>query len=78
MKAKYRSYGNECLIYDQVICEDNIVVTVRTYQASWFTAEPETEVKVCITNAEARHAFWHICEGFEKKKYECIYKEDSK
>lgn len=76
MKAKYQHYGSDCLIYDQVICEDNITVTIRTYQSGWFDAEPETEVKVYLTNAEARRAFWHICKKLEKQKYVCVYKEE--
>lgn len=78
MKAKYQHYGNECIIYDQVICVDNIVVTVRTYYGSWCKDEPETEVKVCLTNAEARRAFWHICQRLEKEGHECVYKEELK
>ena len=74
MKAKYQHEGNECLIFDQVICEDNIVVTVRSYRSGWFDAEPEITTKVCQTNAEARQAFLHICEKFEKDCM-CIYKE---
>lgn len=76
MKAKYKHYGNDCIIYDQVICEDNIVVTVRSYQGSWFDAQPDTVTKVCLTNAEARRMFFGICDNFESASYECIYKEE--
>ena len=77
MKAKYQHEGNECIIYEQVICEDNIVVTTRTYRSSWFNAEPETTVKVCPTNSEARRIFFNICDKFERKRYDCVYKEDT-
>lgn len=76
MKAKYKHYGNECIIYDQVICVDNIVVTVRTYQISWANAKPETTTTVHLTNAEARSVFYHMCQRLEKEGYECIYKEE--
>ena len=77
MKAKYQHYGNDCIIYDQVICEDNIVVTVKSYRSGWFDAYPETTTKVCLTNAEARRMFFNICDKFEKERYECVYKEDT-
>lgn len=76
MKAKYQHYGSECIIYDQVICVDNVVVTVRSYASGWFDAEPETETKVCLTNAEARRLFSNTCNKFENQNYECIYKEE--
>ena len=72
MKAKYQHYGNDCIIYDQVICEDNVVVTVRSYRSGWFNAEPETTTKVCLTNAEARRMFYNLCDRFDKK-YELVY-----
>lgn len=75
MKAKYCHMDNDCLIYDQVICEDNIVTTVRTYCAVWFSKKPETKTKVCLTNAEARHMFFEYCNKLEKDHYKCIYKE---
>lgn len=76
MKAKYKHYGNDCIIYDQVICVDNIFVTVRSFQGSWFDTSPIDTTKVCLTNAEARHMFYNTCAGFEKQNYECIYKEE--
>jgi hypothetical protein len=75
MKAKYSHYGNDCIIYDQVICEDNIVATARTYRSSWFDAEPETEAKVFLTNAEARRRFFAACDKLERQNYDCVYKE---
>lgn len=76
MKAKYKHYGNECIIYDQIICEDNIVVTVRSYVCSWIDLTPDTKTKVCLTNAEARRMFYAFCNECEKEKYYCEYKED--
>lgn len=78
MKAKYQHYGNDCIIYDQVICEDNIVVTVRSYRATWGNDDPITDVTVYLTNAEARRRFFLICDKFEGWKYECVYKEATK
>jgi hypothetical protein len=76
MKAKYQHYGNECIIYDAVYCDDNVVTTVRSYRSGWFDAAPETETKVCLTNAEARRLFFNICDKFEKERYDCEYRED--
>lgn len=76
MKAKYKHYGNECIIYDQIICDDNVVVTIRSYTSGWFDAEPETKTKVCLTNAEARRLFYKICREHENEHYDCEYKED--
>lgn len=77
MKAKYQHYGNDCIIYDQVICEDNVVVTVRSYRGGWCSDEPVTTTKVCLTNAEARRIFFEACRRLEKERYECVYKENS-
>ena len=75
MKAKYQHTGNDCLIYNQVICVDNIVVMVESYYGAWFDDEPKVKTKVCLTNAEARRIFYNTCAEFEKAKHECIYKE---
>lgn len=78
MKAKYKHYGNECIIYDQITCEDNVVVTIRSYISGWFDVEPETTTKVCLTNAEARRLFFNFCNSMENEHYDCVYKEDLK
>ena len=75
MKAKYKHYGNECIIYDAVYCDDNVVTTVRSYISGWFDAEPETTTKICLTNAEARRLFYAFCDKYEKEHYDCEYKE---
>lgn len=77
MKAKYKHYGNDCIIYEQAICEDNIFVTVRSYDCSWAITDPDVRTKVCLTNSEARRLFFNFCGKFEKAHYECVYKEDS-
>ena len=77
MKAKYEHYGNDCIIYDQVICEDNIVVTVRSWWGSWAIDKPEVKTKVCPTNAEARRLFHGYCTKFENEGYDCVYKEEN-
>jgi hypothetical protein len=75
MKAKYQHYGNDCIIYDQVICEDNIVVKVKYYHGPSGISDPEAKTTVHLTNAEARSVFWHTCQRLEKEGCECIYKE---
>ena len=75
MKAKYMRYGNDCIIYDQVVCEDNIVTIVQSYEGNWFDAEPKITTKVCLTNAEARRMFFHFCDKFAKRCDRCIYQE---
>ena len=75
MKAKYKHYGNDCIIYDQIVCEDNIVVTVRDWKGGWCDIKPETKTKVCLTNAEARRLFYAFCDECEKQHYDCEYKE---
>ena len=77
MRAKYKHDGFNSTVYDQVICEDNIVVTVRTYRSSFYDYAPDTEVKVCPTNSEARRIFHSLCSRFEDEKFDCVYKEDS-
>lgn len=76
MKAKYSHYGNECIIYDQIFVEDNLVVTIRSYQGRYVPTEPDTETKVYLTNAEARRLFYAFCDKCEKEHYDCEYKED--
>lgn len=76
MKAKYKHYGNECIIYDQIICEDNMVITIQSWTARWFDRDPETKTKICSTNAEAKRMFYAFCKECEKKHYDCEYKED--
>lgn len=75
MKAKYMRYGNDCIIYNQVICEDNLVVVVESYECSWTDAEPKTITKICLTNAEARRAFFQFCDKFQEKCDRCLYQE---
>ena len=75
MKAKYKHYGNDCIIYEQVVCVDNLFITVRSYYGSWVDIEPEAKTKVCLTNAEARRMFYNACVRLEKEKYDCEYKE---
>ena len=75
MKAKYSHYGNDCIIHDQVICEDNIVVTIRSYTSGWFDAQPEIQTTVCSTDEEAIQLFNKTCDNFEKQKYDCEYRE---
>lgn len=75
MKAKYKHYGNECIIYNQVICEDNIVVQVETYDISWAVATPKSKVVVCESAEKAINLYNTLCDKLQYKKYECEYRE---
>lgn len=75
MKAKYMHYGNDCVIYNHIICVDNIFVHVTSYEGSWVDTTPDVATKVCLTNAEARRMFYNTCVALEKANYDCIYKE---
>ena len=75
MKAKYKYYGNDCIIYDQIICVDNIFVAATTYECSWYDAKPNVVTKVCLTNAEAKRMFFNACVELEKRNHDCVYKE---
>ena len=75
MRAKYKHYGNDCIIYNEVICVDNIVVEVESYIASWFDTTPKSNTKVCLTNSEARRTFYALCKKYENPRYDCEYKE---
>ena len=73
MKAKYYHYGTDCIIYDQAICEDNIFVKVKRWRGSCTIEKPETETKVCLTNAEARRLFHAFCKQCKDDGYACEY-----
>lgn len=75
MKAKYKHYGNDCIIYNQIICVDNIVIEAESYISGWFDTTPKSNTKVCLTNSEARRIFYSLCQKYEKQKYDCEYKE---
>lgn len=75
MKAKYKHYGNDCIIYEHIICVDNIFVGVTIYEGTWFDTRCEDTTKVCLTNTEARRLFFNACIEFEKHNYDCVYKE---
>lgn len=76
MKAKYSHYGNDCIIYDHIICEDNVVVTIRSWKGGWSDIQPDIKTKVCLTNAEARRLFYEFCKECKQGNYDCLYKED--
>ena len=73
MKAKYMHYGTDCIIYDQVICEDNIFVKVKSWKGSWAIEKPQVETKICLTNAEARRLFYAFCKECKDSNYSCEY-----
>lgn len=75
MKAKYKHYGNECIIYNQVICEDNIVVQVDSYSSTWGSNTPVTKVVVCADEEKAINLYNTICDKLQHKKYECEYRD---
>lgn len=74
MKAKYKHYGNDCVIYVQVICVDNIFVKAKTY-SGWCEIEPKITTGLYLTNGEARRMFFQTCVQLEKDDYYCEYKE---
>lgn len=73
MKAKYRHYGNDCIIYNQVICEDNIVVEVTTYNG-WGMTKPEIQTHLCDNEQKAINVFNTICDKLKHNKYDCEYR----
>lgn len=74
MKAKYYEYGNDCIIYNQVICEDNIVVTVEYAWGSWCSNEPETKTVVCKNEEEAINLYNNLCDKLVRRKCHCEYR----
>lgn len=66
MRATYKHFGNDCIIYDEAICEDNIFVRVRSYCGTWCSDKPEVIAKVCTTKDEAKQLFFDFCDEFEK------------
>lgn len=75
MKAKYRHCGSDCLVYNQVICEDNIVTTVESYVISWVDATPKTETTVCKNEKEAINLYNMLCNKLQQQKYDCEYRD---
>lgn len=75
MKAKYKHYGNDCIIYNQVICEDNIVTEVESYITGWFDDEPQSKTTVCASEWEAINLYDTLCDKLKAKKYDCEYRD---
>lgn len=75
MKAKYKHYGNECVIYNQVICEDNVVVEIESYIISWADDTPQTETTLCGDEKEAVALYNKLCKALEGRGYTCEYKD---
>ena len=75
MKAKYKHYGNDCIIYNQVICEDNIVTTVESYVISWADDTPQTKTIVCESGKKAINLYNTLCNKLQHRKYDCEYRD---
>ena len=80
MKAKYKHYGNDCIIHIKILCIDNVVVKtvakyIKGYSSIWYANQSEKIKNVFLTNAEARRYFLILCKLYESKKYDCEYKE---
>lgn len=73
MKAKYMHYGNDCIIYNQVICEDNIVVEVE-YCKGWGSETPKTKTIVCDNEQKAINLYNTLCNKLQSKKYQKEYR----
>lgn len=67
MKAKYKHYGNECIIYNQVICEDNIVTEIQSYIIGWADGKPKTNVIVCDNEQKAINLYNTLCDKLQQK-----------
>ena len=65
MKAKYKHYGNDCIIYNQIICEDNILTEVEIFDG-WFGKDSNTKTTVCTTSEEAKRKSNKLCKQLDK------------
>lgn len=66
MIARYLKYGNYCLLYQTVVLEDNIIITINREKGGWYDKEPRVSTKVYDTRLEAKTAFKQLCKELEK------------
>lgn len=65
MIARYLKYGNHCLLYQTVVLEDNIIITINREKGGWWPMPPRVSTKVYDTRLEAKTAFKHLCNELE-------------
>lgn len=61
MLARYLKYGNHCLLYQTIILEDNIIITINREKGGWWPMSPRVSTKVYDTRLEAKTAFKQLC-----------------
>ena len=61
MIARYLKYGNHCLLYQTVVLEDNIIITINREKGGWCDKTPRVSTKVYDTRLEAKTAFKQLC-----------------
>ena len=71
MRAKYKKFGNDCVIYVRIICDENVFIKITSY-SGWSELSPEIVTKVYDTNKEARIMFYNTCDECAKSGYERI------
>lgn len=67
MIARYLKYGNHCLLYQTVVLEDNIIITINREKGGWWPMPPRVSTKVYDTRLEAKTAFKQLCKELEKE-----------
>lgn len=40
MIARYLKYGNDCLLYQTIVLEDNIIITINREKGGWCDKAP--------------------------------------
>lgn len=45
MIARYLKYGNHCLLYQTVVLEDNIIITINREKGGWYDKEPKVSTQ---------------------------------
>lgn len=45
MIARYLKYGNDCLLYQTIVLEDNIIITINREKGGWCDKAPQCQPK---------------------------------
>lgn len=67
MIVRYFKYGNDCLLYQTIILEDTIIITINREKGGWCDKEPKASIKVYETHLEAKAAFKQLCNELKKE-----------
>lgn len=67
MIARYRKYGNDCLLYKTIILEDNLIVTINRSKGGWTNDEPQVSITKYDTWFAAKKAFKELCKELQKE-----------